>query len=211
MDYNTSRDKLVIREYGRNIQSLIDYAVAIEDDEKRNEVSLYIIELMGQMNPHLRNVEEFKRKLWDHLFVISKFKLDVKSPYPIPTKEEIDNIFKHDKLPYPKKKIQFKHYGKNVENMVKKAVEMEDPEMKKAYSEVIGNYMKLVYNNWNRENITDEVIKNDFNSLSNGELKIDEETSLDTLTKSNRKKKRPTNKTGSNSSNSYRKNNKRKR
>lgn len=196
MEYNSAREKLIISEYGRHVQSLIKYAVTVEDDVKRNKVAKYIIELMCQMNPHLKTIEEFRRKLWDHLFLISDFKLDVESPYPIPTKEQILN--KHiAPLPYPKQKIEFKHYGKNVEVMIDRARKTEDKEKQKAFAEVIGNYMKMVYNNWNSDNINDEVIKNDMRMLSKGELKIGDNINLDALTRSNRNKKRPQ-KSGSN-------------
>lgn len=199
MDYNTTKEKLVIPEYGRNVQSLIRFAVKIEDREQRNKVANYIIDLMAQItNPAMRGVDEFKQKLWDHLIIISEFKLDVDGPYPPPTEESVAIKGKSIKLPYPNKRIKYRHYGNSVEQMINKAVEMEDKEKQEAYAEVIGNYMKLVYQNWNRENITDEVIMSDFKRISEGKLTLDKETDLDSLAKSTRssRKKGGRNKSG---------------
>lgn len=205
MEYNTAREKLVISEYGRHVQSLIRYAVTVDDEVKRNKIAKYIVELMSQMNPQMKTIEEFKRKLWDHLFVISDFKLEVESPYPIPTEEEVQNKA-ITPLPYPKQEIEFKHYGKNVEVMIDRAKNMDHKEKQKAFATVIGNYMKMVYNNWNRDNINDEVIKNDMRMLSKGDLSLEEDTNLDALTQSNKRKKRP-----QKSNNNYDRRNKRNR
>jgi Domain of unknown function (DUF4290) len=194
MDYNTNRSHLHIREYGRNIQALVDYALTIENDEKRNQFALYIIDLMGQMNPHLRNVEEFKRKLWDHLFVISDFRLKVDSPFPVPTRADIEKVQQPAALEYPQKNPKYRQYGNNVELMVKKVLEMEDPEKKEAYAEIIGNYMKLVYQNWNNDNSTNETIKADFAGLTKGIMELNDEADLDNLTRSNRRKRKPSGK-----------------
>lgn len=176
MDYNTSRPKLLFREYGRNIQKLIDKAVLVEDDELRNSVVKTIIDMMGVINPHLKNVDDYKHKLWDHIFAMSEFKLKAESPYPIPTEESLRK--KHDKIPYPKSTLKFKHYGKNVETMIAKAVSMEDVEKKQEFARIIANYMKMVYVNWNSEDVTDEHIKSDLKVLSQGELVLGEESSL---------------------------------
>ena len=188
MEYNTQRNKLIMPEYGRNVQKMIEFTAQVEDVEKRNTMANAIVDLMGQMNPHLRNVEEFKHKLWDHIFMISAGKLDVKSPYPLPdlTAERV----KPKHIGYPKKRIKYKHYGKNVELMIDKARALEDDEKKAAFAKVIGNYMKLVYQNWNKENVNDETIKQDILALSENELKIDESISLDMLTQSSKKKRR---------------------
>lgn len=181
MLYNTSREHLLIREYGRHVQRIIARAIEIENREYRNKFANEIIELMGQLNPHLRNVEDFKHKLWDHLFIMSDFKLDVDSPYPKKTREEINR--KPDRLPYPKSKIRFKHYGKHVEALVKKAKATEDEEKRAGFAHTIGNYMKLVYQNWNKENANDDVIKDDLRLLSDGELSLDREANLNLLSK----------------------------
>ena len=191
MNYNTSREKLVIKEYGRNIQSLIQYATTVEDREQRSQLAEFIVEMMSQLNPQMRNVDDFKRKLWDHLYLISDFKLEVDSPFPMPEPGSAILPAHVDRMEYPRDKIKYKHYGKNVETMINRASEMEDPEMQKDFVEVIANYMKMVYNTWNRDNINDEIIKNDLESLSNGKLSVPDDSNLDTLRNSNRKKTRP--------------------
>jgi len=187
-DYNTQRNKISMSEYGRNVQKMIEYTATIEDNEKRDRMALAIVDLMGQMNPHLRNVEEFKHKLWDHIYIISDGKLDVTSPYPKPDLVELKK--KPEPLGYPKQKIRFKHYGKNVEHLIEKAKTFEDPEKKKAFTECIGNYMKLVYQNWNKEGTNDLTIIKDMETLSGGELVLDQDSNLDTLARSSRNKKR---------------------
>lgn len=184
IEYNTNRNKLVFREYGRNIQKLIEYAVTVENKEERQKVADYIIELMGQTNPHLKNVEEFKHKLYDHLFIVADFKLDIDSPYPIPSKEQFTK--KPDPLTYPKTKLNYRHYGHFVERMIKKAITMEDAEKKEAFTNVIGNYMKLVYQQWNKDTVNDIIIREDLQKLSGGELVIDDETNLTTHSKTQR-------------------------
>jgi len=187
-DYNTQRTNLVIREYGRHIQSMVEYTVTVEDRQKRNQLAQAIIELMGQMNPGLRNVEEFRHKLWDHIYIISGGKLDVDSPYPKPNLEVIRRKPRH--IGYPKQDIKLKHYGKNVERLIEKAIQMEDEEKKKAFTECIGNYMKLVHRNWNKENANDEIIKSDIIALSDGKLRLHEDSNLDSLTRSSKPHKR---------------------
>ncbi len=181
MIYNTSREKMLIREYGRHVQRIVARAMEIEDREYRNKFANEIIELMGQLNPQLRNVEDFKHKLWDHLFIMSDFKLDVDSPYPKKTREEI--MKRPERLPYPKSRIRFKHYGKHVEHLVKKAIDTEDPEKREGFAHTIGNYMKLVYQNWNKESANDDVIKDDLRLLSDGQLSLDREANLNLLSR----------------------------
>lgn len=184
-NYNSSRDLLQMKEYGRNIQNLVRLATTIEDDAERNQLVQDIIDLMGTLNPSLRNVEDYRHKLWDHIFMISDFKLKAESPYPIPTRELLTR--KTMSLKYPKANVKFRHYGRYVESMIEKAKSIEDPEKKKDFVEIIGNYMKLVYQNWNRENVTDDVIKSDLRFLSNDQLSLDDESNLDSLSRSNRK------------------------
>ena len=187
MEYNTERNRLVLREYGRNVQKLAEYASTIEDDAHRNKVARYIIEMMGQMNPHLRNVEEFRHKLWDHLIIISDYKLQVDSPYPPPNKEDV--FGKPEHIGYPKHNITYRHYGKNVEEMIRKARQVEDSQKKERFIEIIGSYMKMIYKNWSRENVTDDAIRLDIEKLSEGDLTLPENADLDALTKSLRKRK----------------------
>jgi len=173
-----------MKEYGRNIQYLVQHAQKTENPEERATLVQDIIELMGTLNPALRNVEDYRHKLWDHIFMISKFELDVESPYPIPDQESLRR--KNMKLEYPRERVHFRHYGKYVEAMIKKAISMEDPEKKAEYTLIIGNYMKLVYQNWNRENVDNEQIRADISFLSQGKLVLEDIANLDSLAKSNR-------------------------
>jgi len=168
MEYNTARNHLIMREYGRNIQRMIEYILPIPDREVRQQQVSAVIELMGTLQPHLRNVEDFRHKLWDHLFLVSDFKLDVDSPYPIPTRETLHR--KPDRLPYPKKYPRNRHFGKNLELVMDKALKTTDPEMKEGFTQVIGNYMKLAYSNWHKESVHDDAIKSELNNISGGAL-----------------------------------------
>ncbi|MCC7332292.1 MAG: DUF4290 domain-containing protein [Flavobacteriales bacterium] len=176
-DYNTSRPKMIIPEYGRNIQKMVEHAISVEDRAERNKVAQTIITVMGQLNPHLRDIVDFKHKLWDHLFIISDFKLDVDSPYPIPDK---DIIFKKpEPLNYPQSNIRFKHYGKNVEEFIKEAIKMNDGDEKKTLVRYIANLMKKSYLTWNRESVDDDLIMSDLKLLSKGQLRIDDSFKLE--------------------------------
>ncbi|MCC6252158.1 MAG: DUF4290 domain-containing protein [Bacteroidia bacterium] len=172
LEYNTDLSPLIIPEYGRNIQKMVNYAITIKDRDERNKAALAIIDVMGQLNPHLRDVVDFKHKLWDHLFVISKFQLDVDSPYPKPNPETFNT--KPQQVAYPRNNIKYKHYGKVVEDMIQSAIEMEEGEMKDAFLEIIANIMKSFYITWNKDNVSDEVIVEQFNTLSKGQLKLKE-------------------------------------
>jgi hypothetical protein len=168
MEYNTTRNYLIMKEYGRNIQKMVEYLLSIEDRETRQRNAMAVIELMGTLNPHLRNVEDFRHKLWDHLFLISDFKLDVESPYPIPTRETLKA--KPEKLPYPKKYPQNRHFGKNLEMVIDKALHEENPEKKEGFTQCIGNYMKLAYSNWHKESVHDDAIRAELASITEGQL-----------------------------------------
>lgn len=176
MDYNTSLPKMVIPEYGRNIQKMIDFAITVQDRDERNKVAQAIINVMGQLNPHLRDVTDFKHKLWDHIFIISDFKLDVDSPYPKPTRETFQT--KPKRVKYPSNDIRYKHYGKTVERIIEKAKEYPDGDEKNVLVEQIANLMKRSYLNWNRDSVNDEVILNQLQELSKGELKLADPSSL---------------------------------
>lgn len=193
MEYNTRKEKLVIREYGRNVQNLVNYAMTVEDRERRNKIARYIIELMAQINPQYRSVEEYRRKLWDHLFYISDFKLDVDSPYPKPDPEDLIKTFRNNgRMPYPPITKRNRHYGRNIETMIKRAIQMEDEEKRKAYTKIIANYMKLAYANWTRESVTDDIILNDIEKMSGGLLKLQgDDTELNSVAASLRSKRKP--------------------
>jgi hypothetical protein len=168
MEYNTTRNHLTMREYGRHVQKMIEHILTIEDPERRQRNAQAAIELMGFLNPHLKNVEDFRHKLWDHLFLISDFKLDVKSPYPIPTRETLKA--KPDPLPYPRRHPRFSHLGKNLEVIIDKALNEENPEKKLGFANAVAYYMKLAYNNWHKEIVHDDAIQSELSSITNGQL-----------------------------------------
>lgn len=170
MKYNTTRPTLKIPEYGRNIQKMVDFAVTVEDRDERNKVANAIIKIMGQLNPHLRDVEEFNHKLWAHLFVMSDFKLDVDSPYPIPTKESFEE--KPEPLEYPQNKIRFGHYGNTIQLFIDAATKYDEGEEKEALVKVIANLMKRTYLMYNRDSVEDELIAEQLKILSKGKLEL---------------------------------------
>jgi hypothetical protein len=176
MEYNTQLEHLMIPEYGRNIQSMINYCIEIKDKEERNLCARAIIQVMGQLNPHLRDVADFTHKLWDHLFIISKFKLDVDSPYPKPSPETFEE--KPKRLTYPQGKMKHKHYGKTIETIIRKAKKFPAGPEKDELVRLIANHLKKSYINWNKDSITDEVIFKNLEEMSDGELKVAESTVL---------------------------------
>ncbi len=190
-DYNTRRNKLVLPEYGRNIQKMVAHLLTIEDKEERNKAARTVIAVMGNVHTHLRDVADFKHKLWDHLAVISDFKLDIDSPYETPTKEMLNEPPK--RVPYPQKRIRFKHYGHSIVLMIEKAAEMEDGEEKQDLVKMIAYHMKKSYLTWNREAVDDREIIEDLATLSGNRLKPGTDLELpDTrqiLAKNVRKKK----------------------
>lgn len=159
-----------MREYGRHIQKMIEYLLTIEDPEVRQQNAQVVIELMGFLNPHLKNVEDFRHKLWDHLFLISDFKLQVKSPYPIPTRETLKS--KPEPLPYPKRHPKFSHLGKNLEIVIQKALKEENSEKKLGFANAVAYYMKLAYNNWHKEVVHDDAIQSELSSITDGQLEF---------------------------------------
>lgn len=170
MEYNTTRNHLIMKEYGRHIQKMVDYLLKIEDREKRQQNAYGVIELMGFLNPHLKNVEDFRHKLWDHLFLISDFKLDVDSPYPIPTRETLKA--KPEQLRYPKQHPKFNHLGKHIELVIDKALKEENPEKKQGFANAIAYYMKLTYSNWHKELVHDDNIQSELSAITHGELEF---------------------------------------
>jgi hypothetical protein len=171
MRYNTTREKLVMPEYGRNIQQMVDFLKTIEDPVKRQKNAKAIIELMGVLNPHLKNVEDFRHKLWDHLYLIADFDLDVESPYPTPTREK---IFKRpEPLKYPSaQRRKQRHLGKNLAAVIDKALAETDEEKRKGFTQSIAYYMKLAYTNWHKEPIHDDMIREELSEITKGELNV---------------------------------------
>jgi hypothetical protein len=170
MEYNTTRNHLIMREYGRHIQKMIEYLLSLEDKEKRQRNAHAVIELMGFLNPHLKNVEDFRHKLWDHLFLISDFKLEVASPYPIPTRETLKARPKP--LRYPKRYPKFSHLGKNLEIVINKALAEENPDKRAGFANAVAYYMKLAYSNWHKEMVHDDAIQSELTNLTNGQLEF---------------------------------------
>lgn len=168
MEYNTTRNHLMMSEYGRHVQKMIEHLLTIEDPERRQRNAYAVIELMGFLNPHLKNVEDFRHKLWDHLFLISDFKLEVKSPYPIPTRESLSERPKP--LPYPKRYPKHSHLGKNLEIVIKKALKEEDTDKRAGFANAIAYYMKLAYNNWHKEIMHDDAIQSELTGITDGQL-----------------------------------------
>jgi len=170
LEYNAERPHLIIPEYGRHLQKLIDQATFITDREERNKAAKYIIQVMGSLNPHLRDVPDFQHKLWDQIFIMSDFKLDVDSPYPIPTRDVIN--LKPERLEYPQKNPKYRFYGNNIKYMINVANSWEEGEMKGALVKVIANHMKKSYLSWNKDTVEDVVIFEHLYELSDGKINL---------------------------------------
>src|SRR5687767_11527430 len=170
MEYNTTRNYLTMREYGRHIQRMVEHTKTIEDPERRQRNAHAVIELMGFLNPHLKNVEDFRHKLWDHLFLIADFDLDVQSPYPIPTREKLKA--KPDPLPYPKHYPKYSHLGKNLELIINKALNEKEEGKRQGFANAIAYYMKLAYNNWHKDTVHDDAIQSELTSITKGQLEF---------------------------------------
>ena len=170
MEYNTTRSHLVMREYGRHVQGMVGHLLTIEDKERRQKNAQSVIELMGFLNPHLKNVEDYRHKLWDHLFLISDFNLEVESPYPIPTRESLKA--RPAALPYPKRYPRYSHLGKHLELIITKAMAEENEEKRSGFAHIIAYYMKLAYNTWHKELIPDESIRSELNTITKGQLEF---------------------------------------
>ncbi len=168
MEYNTSRTKLLMPEYGRNVQKMVEYLLTIEDPKVRLRNAEAIIELMTTLAPHLKTIEDYKHKLWDHLFQMTDFRLDVDGPYPPPTREEI--LKRPEPLPYPTENQINKHFGRNFNALMDKALAETDPEKKQGFTQALGYYMKLAYTNWHKEPVHDDMIKNELAELTEGQL-----------------------------------------
>lgn len=177
MEYNTNRSQLIMPEYGRNIQKMVDYAISIKDKEKRNKAAKIIISVIGNLNPQLRDITDFKHKLWDHLFIISDFKLDVDSPFEKPKKETFSE--KPKRLAYPQSKIKYRHYGKIIQQLVEKACNLDDKDKERELlTHAIANQMKKAHINWNKEHIEDRDVFIHLENLSQKKIKMNKERPL---------------------------------
>jgi hypothetical protein len=175
IEYNSEREPLIIPEYGRHIQKLVNHCKAIENDEERNIMARAIVDVMGNLQPHLRDVPDFQHKLWDQLFIMSNYQLDADSPYPKPSQEELKS--KPQKLEYPKSISKYRFYGNNIQIMIDTAIAWEDGELKDALILTIANHMKKSYLNWNKDTVDDSSILEHLQELSKGKLKFPFENS----------------------------------
>ena len=174
LEYNTERTGLIIPEYGRHIQKMVDQAINCSDKKERNKMAKAIIGVMGNLNPHLRDVPDFQHKLWDQLFIMSGFNLDVDSPFAKPSKEVYEE--KPEKLNYPQNHPRYRFYGNNIKKMIDVAAGWEDGEMKTELIYVIANHMKKCFLKWNKDSVDDVIIFNHILELSNGKIKIDKDS-----------------------------------
>lgn len=170
LEYNSERPHLIIPEYGRHIQKLVDYCINIEEAEERNKMAKAIVDVMGNLQPHLRDVPDFKHKLWDQLFIMSDFKLEVESPYEKPEKEILQA--KPEPLAYPKAASKYRFYGTNIQAMIDTALTWKEGEEREALYYVIANHMKKCYLNWNKDSVEDAVIFEHLNELSDGKINL---------------------------------------
>lgn len=170
IEYNTEREHLIIPEYGRHIQKMINHAKAQETKEERNKLAKSIIAVMGNMQPHLRDVADFQHKLWDQLFIMSNFELDADSPYGAPSKEELSE--RPQPLKYPQNFPKYRFYGNNIKTMIDVANTWEDGEMKEALTYTIANHMKKCFLNWNKDTVEDAIIYGHLYELSDGKIDL---------------------------------------
>ncbi|HOW40660.1 MAG TPA: DUF4290 domain-containing protein [Bacteroidales bacterium] len=171
-DYNTQRKRMALPEYGRNVQRMVDHVKTLKDRDERNRAAKTVIQVMGNLNPHLRDIGDFKHKLWDHLSIIAELDLDIDSPYPAPEASKL--VEKPNTIPYSQGNIRWLHYGRIIELMIKAACDLEEGEEKEYLTTLIVNQMKKSYITWNRSQVPDEVIINDMKLLSRGRLKMTE-------------------------------------
>lgn len=192
LEYNTERSDVRLKEYGRNIQKLVDHIRTIDDAEKRSAYAQTLTDLMKQINPNLKSNQDNDQKVWDDLYIVSNFDLDIEAPFPMPEKSAIGK--KPQRMAYKNSKIKYMHYGRSVEIMIEQAIQMEDAESKKSAIIHIGRLMKGFYNTWNKDNIDDEIILKQIKQLSDNQLDINiEEVKEFGLFNNNIREKRPHN------------------
>jgi hypothetical protein len=192
LEYNGDRPHLIIPEYGRHIQKLVDCCVALEDVDERNKMAKAIVDVMGNLQPHLRDVPDFKHKLWDQLFIMSDFKLDVESPYPIPEKEVLQA--KPESLAYPKSASKYRFYGNNIQTMIDTALTWEEGDAREALYFAIANHMKKCYLNWNKDTVEDAVIFSHLKELSKERIDLSDRNEPLSEIKNLLRKRKPTGK-----------------
>jgi hypothetical protein len=193
-DYNTQRPFIILKEYGRNVQKLVEHIRNNPDKDKRTEMAYTLIELIKQLTPTIKDQPENPQRVWDDLYIIADFNLDINSPFPVP---ERDILFKKpDRVDYPQSNVRFKHYGKNIEKLVKEALKIQDPQEREDAIIYLGKLMKTFYGNWNKETLDDSVILKDIQAMSGGALnmtieKVREDNLFEKLYKERKGKLKP--------------------
>ncbi|MEE1183337.1 MAG: DUF4290 domain-containing protein [Paludibacteraceae bacterium] len=172
MEYYTTKNKLILTEYGRNIQQMVEYAMTIKDRDERTRCVKTIINIMGNLFPHLRDVNDFKHKLWDHLAMMSNYQLDIDYPYEVVKPADLQT--KPDKIPYPNRNIKDRHYGNNLPRFVKAATELENPELADKLIGILANQMKKYMVTWNKDNVEDQKIFDDIAGMTDGKIQLNE-------------------------------------
>ncbi len=179
MEYNTTRNHLVMREHGRNVQNIVRHILTIEDREKRTDLAYGVIEMMIALNPTIKTIDDYKQKLWDQLHMIADFKLDVDSPFPTPDRAAFEAP--PERIPYPQDRKGRMHYGRSITLLVEKCVQTEDPEKQREFAILIASFMKIIYQNWHKESVSDDQIRNDLKTLSKGVLDLNPQEQLNAL------------------------------
>ena len=196
MQYNTEKEKILLNEYGRNIQKLVDHAKTIKDDHVRNIAARQIITAMKILNPKIHTILDYEQILWTHLAMMANFELDVEFPFPILQKEVLEK--KPSRIEYFSTPIKYRHFGRTIEKLIAKVSEFEDGELKEQFVKVITNHMKKTYLTWNKEVVQDEVIFESLEKLSDGKLKPKDGYRLprayEIISKTKKRTRRPRNK-----------------
>ncbi len=193
-EYNTSREHIILKEYGRNVQKLVNYIRTVPDKEKRTQLAITLIELIKQLAPVAKEAQENPQRMWDDLYIMADFNLDVDNPFTTPDRTIL--FKKPRKMEYPQNDVRFRHYGKNIEKLVKEAIKKDDPKELEEAAIYLGKLMKTFYGAWNKETIDDSVIVKDLAILSQGKLvlsldKVREENLFEKLYREQRKPSRP--------------------
>jgi hypothetical protein len=170
MEYNSQRESIIIPEYGRNLQKIVEIVVNTEDRTKRSQLAHAVVDIMANIHSQVKDSPELRQRLWDHLYIISRFRLDVDSPYPMPDREVLTKA--PERLDYPRKNMRFSYYGKNIENIITEITKYPDGDDKNELVENIANHLKKSYLTWNRDSVDDELIKKHFDELSQGKLEL---------------------------------------
>jgi hypothetical protein len=176
LEYNTQRGHILISEYGRNVQKMVEMTIRIEDREKRTKAAQNIVNVMALLNPQVRELVDYKQKLWDHLFIISDFKLDVDSPFPPPAKD-VTKV-KPDHMNYPASDIRYKYYGKVMQDMIRQIAQLPEGPNRTQITQNLANFMKMSYLTWNKDTVDDTTIFKHLDELSKGEMKMDDTVRL---------------------------------